>query len=54
MLNCSNNSQPYAFHNVGANFALGDAAVRFVDEGIDPNTFISLFTLAGGEVATLD
>jgi prepilin-type N-terminal cleavage/methylation domain-containing protein len=54
MLNCSNNSQPYAFHNLGANFVLGDAAVRFVDEGIDPNTFISLFTLAGGEVATLD
>lgn len=54
MMNCSNNSQPYAFHSGGANFALADGSVRFLQEDIDPDAFVSLFTLAAEDMAALD
>ena len=54
MMNCNNNSQPYSFHPTGANFANADASVRFVEQNIDPNVFVSLFTLNGGDIGSLD
>lgn len=37
-------------HPGGANFAFGDASVRFLSEGIDFETYQALSTRAGGEV----
>ena len=53
MMNCNNNSQPYGFHPAGGHFAFADASVRLVEEGIDPEVFVSLFTLAAGDVGSL-
>lgn len=49
LLNCSNNSQPYSFHIDGVNAAYADGSVHFVSQQIDPNTFVSLVTLAAGD-----
>lgn len=54
MMNCNNNSQPYAFHPGGANFVLADASVRFVEQSIDPEVFVSMFTMDGGDIGSLD
>ena len=54
MMNCNNNSQPYSFHPGGANFALADASVRFVDQGLEPEVFVAMFTHAAGDIGTLD
>ena len=43
-------SVPYSFHVGGAHFTMGDGAVRFVNENINVNTFVSLLTPKGGEV----
>jgi prepilin-type N-terminal cleavage/methylation domain-containing protein len=43
-------SSAYSFHTGGANFTLGDGAVRFISENIDFDTFIKLNTPQGGEV----
>jgi prepilin-type N-terminal cleavage/methylation domain-containing protein/prepilin-type processing-associated H-X9-DG protein len=42
----------YSMHTgQGANFLFGDGSVHFLTSGIDPSTFQSLCTIAGGEVA---
>jgi prepilin-type N-terminal cleavage/methylation domain-containing protein len=43
-------ASPYSFHTGGAQFALGDGAVRFISENISFALFISLATPSGGEV----
>ncbi len=50
MMNCNNNNEIYSFHVGGCNFSMGDGAVRFVEEDIDPDVFISLFTRAAEDV----
>ncbi|MCL2347722.1 MAG: DUF1559 domain-containing protein [Planctomycetaceae bacterium] len=49
MINCTNNNEIYSFHAGGANFAYGDATVRFQSETIDPELFVSLFTCCAGD-----
>lgn len=49
VINCSNNSQPYSFHRAGVNVVLADGSVRFLDEQIAPDAFVSLVTLAAGD-----
>ena len=39
-----------SLHPGGAHFAMADASVDFVDEGIDRNLYQNLSTKAGGEV----
>ncbi|MGI9427249.1 MAG: DUF1559 domain-containing protein [Bythopirellula sp.] len=51
MMNCSNWDEVYSFHTGGANFVYGDGAVAFVQEDIDVDAFISLFTRAAGDIA---
>lgn len=50
MMNCNNNNEVYSFHVSGCNFSMGDGAVRFVQEDIDPEVFISLLTRAAEDV----
>ena len=50
--NCNNGNEIYSFHagNSGANFLFGDGSVKFVRDSIAPQTFLALYTRAGGEV----
>jgi prepilin-type N-terminal cleavage/methylation domain-containing protein/prepilin-type processing-associated H-X9-DG protein len=50
VVDCTNSSQPYAFHPGGANFALADGSVRFLRDTIAAETFAALCTMDGGEV----
>lgn len=50
MINGTNAGQPYSFHPNGAMFLMGDGAVRFLHQDIDPWTFVSLATRAGREI----
>jgi prepilin-type N-terminal cleavage/methylation domain-containing protein len=47
-------SEVYAFHPTGANVALGDGAVRLINQDIAIRTFAAIVTRAGGEESTLD
>lgn len=50
MFNCTSANEIYAFHRNGANFLFGDGSVHFQIESMDPETFVSLFTRAAGDV----
>ena len=50
MINCTNDNEIYSFHVGGCNFTMGDGSVRLVQESIDPEVFVSLFTRAGSDV----
>ena len=41
-------------HSGGVNFLFADGSVRFIKDGINPNTFRALATRAGGEVVSAD
>jgi prepilin-type processing-associated H-X9-DG protein len=49
-LNCSNNSEIYAFHSNGANVVFADGSVHFLQSTIDLCLLAGLVTRAGGEV----
>ena len=40
-------------HPGGANFALGDGSVRYINQNIDYNTYIASSSISGKEVASL-
>ena len=40
----------YSFHPDGANFLYGDGGVHFHADSMHPETFVSLFTRAGGDI----
>ena len=43
-----------SYHPGGANFALADASVRFIAEGIDHRTYRDTCTKDGGEISSLE
>jgi prepilin-type N-terminal cleavage/methylation domain-containing protein/prepilin-type processing-associated H-X9-DG protein len=49
-LNCSNNSELYAFHTNGANVVFADGSVHFLSNTLDLCTLAALATRNGGEV----
>ena len=50
LMNCNNDEEIYSFHPGGCFYGMGDASVRFVQESIDPNAFVSLFTRDSDDV----
>jgi prepilin-type N-terminal cleavage/methylation domain-containing protein/prepilin-type processing-associated H-X9-DG protein len=52
-VNCSNNGGAYSFHSGGANVALADGTVHFLQQGITIRTMAALVTRAGGEPVSL-
>jgi prepilin-type N-terminal cleavage/methylation domain-containing protein/prepilin-type processing-associated H-X9-DG protein len=50
VMNCDNYDGIYSFHPGGAHMLLGDGSVSFVNQSIDIDTFISLFTRGAGDI----
>ena len=50
LMNCSNDNEIYSFHSGGAMFLYGDGSVHFHSESMSPETFVSRFTRAGGDI----
>jgi prepilin-type N-terminal cleavage/methylation domain-containing protein len=48
--NCHNQEEIYSFHFGGAMFGFGDGSVRFIQESIAPDVFVSLFTRNSNDV----
>jgi prepilin-type processing-associated H-X9-DG protein len=46
------NSSIYSFHSGGAQFLLGDGSVSFLNENMDMDTFLSMFTAAADDTAS--
>ena len=44
--------EPYSFHPGGANFAMGDGSVRWINDSIDIREFARLVTRNGGELTS--
>jgi prepilin-type N-terminal cleavage/methylation domain-containing protein len=53
MQNLHNNNETYSFHIQGATYLFGDASARFIDDGIDPEVYVSLFTASAGDSAMM-
>lgn len=53
VMNCNNYQAPYSFHTGGGNELFGDGSVSFVNENIDLDTFMSLYTRAADDLGSL-
>jgi len=53
-INCTNDSEFYAFHTGGINVCLGDGSVRFIRESIPAANLAALVTAQAGDIVTLD
>jgi prepilin-type processing-associated H-X9-DG protein len=53
-MNCSNDSEIFAFHPGGCNVVMGDGSVRFLKSGLSMNQMAALLSRAGGEVLSFD
>jgi prepilin-type N-terminal cleavage/methylation domain-containing protein len=52
--NCTNNNEVYSFHTGGANHAMADGSVRFVQKSMSIRAFVKLITFNGQDQAQLD
>ncbi len=52
LMNCQNSDEIYAFHRGGSNVVFADGSTRFMDENIDAEAFVSLYTMAGGDAVS--
>jgi prepilin-type processing-associated H-X9-DG protein len=50
IMNCENYAEIFSFHSDGAIFLFGDGSADLVNEDIDVDTFVSLFTRAADDV----
>lgn len=53
-INCTNANEIYSFHPGGCQYLYGDASVHFHSQDINPETFVSLFTRAAGDIVSAD
>jgi prepilin-type processing-associated H-X9-DG protein len=54
VINCTNANNVYSFHTGGANVAMSDGSVHFLNASITWPTFASMITYSGGEVISGD
>jgi prepilin-type N-terminal cleavage/methylation domain-containing protein len=54
VMNCDNYQGVYAFHSGGCNVAIGDGSVSFINEDVDVDTFISMFTRGADDQGSLN
>ena len=52
--NCSNNNEPYSFHQGGAMHAMADGSVRFIQKAMSIRSFVKLITYNGQDIAPID
>ncbi len=50
MMNCTNDSELYAFHIGGAQFLFGDGSVHFLSQSINGQTFVAVMTRDRGDI----
>ncbi len=48
-INCSNDTEIYAFHTGGGNFVMGDGSVRFIRDNVPIGVMVGLITRSGRE-----
>lgn len=53
-LNCTNDSEFYAFHGSGAHFVFGDGSVQFIAQSISGPAFVALCTRDFGDISTFE
>lgn len=53
VMNCNNYQGLYSFHTNGGNELFGDGSVSFVNEDVDLDAFISLYTRAADDLGSL-
>ena len=51
VMNCHNWDEVYSFHRQTAGVVNADGSVHYYSEDMDPETFTSLYTMAGGDIA---
>ncbi len=49
-MNCTNDSELYAFHSGGGQFLFGDGSVQFLSQTINGATFVALLTRDSGDI----
>jgi prepilin-type N-terminal cleavage/methylation domain-containing protein len=54
LMNCQNDEEIYSFHVGGCYYGMGDGAVRFVEENVDPDLYVSLFTRDAQDIIDAD
>ncbi len=52
LMNCTNDSEMYAFHTGGGNFVLGDGSVHFLSATTAPKTWVALMTRDFGDIVS--
>lgn len=52
IINCTSRLGIYSFHQGQANVVYADGSVTNMEEDIDPEVFVSAFTMAGGEITS--
>ncbi len=52
LLNCTNDSEIFAFHVGGAQFLFGDGSVHFLSQSINGQTLIAILTRDRGDIVT--
>ncbi len=50
LMNCTNDSEIYAFHTGGANFVFADGSIQFLSAGMDAKTLVALMTRDFGDI----
>jgi hypothetical protein len=51
LFNCQNWDELYSFHRGGIMVVMGDGATHFLIDEMDPEVFVSLYTMQGGDIA---
>ncbi len=50
MLNCTNDSEIYAFHTGGAHFVLADGSTQYISSNVNPRSLVALMTRDMGDI----